>query len=361
MLHNKIKTFLLNRGWVAGSSGPRFVTLTPPAVLGFPIGYDIAIPQNDNFKDFEQFINNLFEVISSIYDFSVEDLKLVVEQEQAILSVRIYDEYTADGKISLNRFDIVIDKIRAILLNSADFVVNGNMELRRTSLEAKRYLELCQFIETQKGSFIAKIKLPKKQIIKDQIVFERDEIYASEVNLKLINVLEFVNREIFNSLLPVDVTDEYIVNNEENINLKLLKEIENFYANSDIKNVDFSFFDLDKDKIITSSSITKTKLYFLNRFITDVNERLIERINLVFRGKITSLKSKDPDGSGNEVKLAGIYEHLQVIATAILDSEYYKMAIEAHRYKQYITIKGFAVKTKTHLKFRLIEDFVVEE
>ena len=61
-----------------------------------------------------------------------------------------------------------------------------------------------------------------------------------------------------------------------------------------------------------------------------------------FTGHIIALKSKNPDGLKNSVTFTGIHDNLPMIASANLDSEHYKDAIEAHKLKQYITVRGLA-------------------
>lgn len=58
---------------------------------------------------------------------------------------------------------------------------------------------------------------------------------------------------------------------------------------------------------------------------------------------------------------SGIHDNLPMVANANLDSEHYKDAIEAHKLKQNITIKGLAKRTKTRARFIEITNFEIEE
>jgi hypothetical protein len=78
-------------------------------------------------------------------------------------------------------------------------------------------------------------------------------------------------------------------------------------------------------------------------------------------GKIIGLHSKDPDGLKNSVTYTAQYEQMALAVTANLDSELYKLAIEAHKLKQTITITGIAKKTKSKARFIEILGLSVEE
>lgn len=361
MIQDKIISFLTNREWVAIEGNAKLTTFRPPADFNLPEGFTISIPTSTEFSDFNQFIDNTLEIIGSLYEYSIDELKLMLDKEQTIFSIRIYDDKTKDGRISLIRFEQVLERVKGILLDTASFVIDKNALSFRVPPEAQRYLNLCEFIETQKGSFIAKIQLPQKELIKENELFDRNEIYSEEINEKVKDVLTYVNNEVFTSANKINVTDDYIIENEDHINLKLLKNIESFYLNADIKNIDFTFSSIDETEKIESQNITKAKIHHLTELIEDVSNKTIEIADIAFRGQIITLKSKDPDGSRNNVTLGGVYNELPVIASVKLDSEHYKEAIEAHKLKQYINITGTAKKTKTRVSFINVATFQIEE
>ena len=361
MIQEKIISFLTNRGWVAIENNAKLTTFIPPANFYLPEGFTISIPTSSDFIDFTQFIDNTLGIIGSLYEYSKDELNLMLDKEQTIFSIRIYDDKTKDGRISLTRFEQVLERVKGILLDTASFVIDKNALSFRVPPEAQRYLNLCEFIETQKGSFIAKIQLPQKELIKENELFDRNEIYSEEINEKVKDVLTYVNNEVFTSANKINVTDDYIVEYEVTINLKLLKNIESFYLNADIKNIDFTFSNIEETKKIESQNITKAKIFHLTELIEDVSNKTIEIADIAFRGQIITLKSKDPDGSRNNVTLGGVYNELPVIASVKLDSENYKEAIEAHKLKQYINITGTAKMTKTRVSFINVATFQIEE
>lgn len=360
MLNEKIISFLTNRGWVQTRQSSKFVELRPPQEFNIDEHFRVSVPIDLNKVDIKAYTENLITIIADFYSLSSDDISIILEKENTILKVRVYDEKTTEGKISFNRFEELIDKLKSILTDTASFVIDKSVTSLRTPEEAYKYLNLCNFLQTEKGSFVTKIQLPSKELIKDKELFNQQEIYSEDVNKRLSDVLSFVNESIFNVSAP-NVTDEYLLENEEKINIKLLKDIETFYDKAELKNIDFSFHNISESRVIETQDVTKEKLFRLSNFVEQIIDKSFETINVTLRGKITTLKSRDPDGLRNNITIGGLYNDMPVVGIANLDSDNYKNAIEAHKLKQYINVSGLARKTKTRVRFVEVTNFDVEE
>ena len=359
MIIDNIITFLTNRAWIVRNKTQQFIELSPPNEFNIQEGFRIHVPYDTNKVDFELYINNLLEIISDFYALSVDDLSILLKTDNAVLKVRVYDNQTKEGKIPLNRFETLIEKIRQILTDTASFVIDRSVTSTRIPEEVSQYINLCNFMQTEKGSFVAKIQLPSRELVKNKELFDRNEIYSEEINQKLVEVLSFVNDSIFEG--NVLVTDEYLIENENKINIKLYKDIYSLFEKADIKNIDFSLHNKTVSNSIENKNISKPKLFKLNQFIEQIESHSFEVGEFSFTGKITGLNSRDPDGLKNSVIYIASYSNKPIIVTANLDSEHYKKAIEAHKLKQNITINGLAKKTNTRARFIEITDFYVEE
>lgn len=358
MIINNIISFLTNRNWDISKTSEQFIELQPPAAFNLPEEFKVYIPTTTNKSDSDNFVNNILEIIGEFYSLSLDDLTALLKSESTVLKVRIYDEKTNDGKISLNRFEEVVDSIRCILRDTASFVIDRNVTSTRVPEEVSKYLSLCNFLQTEKGSFVAKIQLPSKELIKESELFERTQIYSEEINGKLIEVLNFINSNILEG--HAQASEEYLIENESKINIKLFKDIENFFEKANLTNIDFSFHNINYSSILVNQNITKQKLYKLNQFVEQIEAHSFEIGEFTLTGKIVGLKSKDPDGLKNIVIYTAIYNHTALVVTANLDSEFYKIAIEAHKLKQNIIVSGLAKKTKSRARFIEITSFLVE-
>jgi len=360
MVVEKIISFLLNRTWLISKDSQNFFELAPPAIFSLPDDFRLHIPKSLKSFDSERVINNLLEIIAEFYDLTIDDLNVILVNDNTVFKVRVYDEQTKDGRIPLNRFEELVERIRSILSDTASFVIDKSVISTRVPEEVSKYLGLCNFMQTEKGSFVAKIQLPSKEVIKDRELFNPEEIYSEQVNQKLSEVLDFVNKSIFEG--DSKVSDEFLLDNESRINIKLFKDIESFFDKANLKNIDFSFHNILNSNIIVNRNITKHKLFKLNQFVEELESHAYEIGEFTFKGKITTLKSKDPDGLKNSVTFAGINDdNRSMIAIANIDSESYKDAIEAHKLKQYIVVTGLAKKTKTRIRFTEITNFNIED
>ena len=359
MINDNIISFLTNRAWNISGQNNQFMELVPPTEFSLPENFRLHIPRVLDKVDSNIFINNILEILSEFYSLSIEDLNVLLKNESTVLKIRINDEKTSDGKISLTRFDDVVDSIRSILRDTASFVIDKSVTSSRVPDEVSRYLNLCNFMQTEKGSFVAKIQLPSKELIKESELFDREEIFSQEINNKLSEVLNFVNLNILEG--DAKASEEYLIENETRINIKLFKDIESFFDKANLKNVDFTFHNIARSNTIENQNITKQKLFKLSQFVEQIESHAYEVDNFTFSGKIVSLKSKDPDGLKNIVTFTCLYESTAIIVSANLDSEHYKDACEAHIMKQNIVISGLAKKTKTRARFIEITKFQIED
>lgn len=359
MITDKILAFLSNRNWQFSEQTDTFTTMSPPLSFQLNDDFKLYIPRQVNKIDSERFIENIFEIIADFYDLSIDDLNIILKNENTVLKIRVYDDETNQGRMPLTRFEELIEKIKFILSDTASFVIDKSVTSTRIPEEVSRYLNLCNFMQTEKGSFVTKIQLPSKELIKDSELFDRKEIFSEEINQKLSEVLTFVNQNIFEG--NAQGSEEYLIENETKINIKLLKDIESFFDKAKLTNVDFSFHNISNSATIINQNITKLKLHRLNQFVEQIESHSFEFGDFSLTGHIIALRSKNPDGLKNTVTFTGTYDNLPMIATANLDSEHYKDAIEAHKLKQNIKVTGLAKRTKTKARFIEITNFEIEE
>jgi hypothetical protein len=359
MITDKILAFLINRTWQVSEESQTFISLRPPNEFHLNDEFRLHIPRQIDKIDSQRFIDNILEIIADFYDLTIDDLNVVLKNENTVFKVRVYDDQTQQGRMPLTRFEELIEKIRFILSDTASFVIDRSVTSTRVPEEVGRYLNLCNFMQTEKGSFVAKIQLPSKELIKDRELFDRQEIFSEEINNKLSEVLTFVNQNIFEG--EPQVSEDYLIENETRINIKLFKDIESFFDKAKLKNIDFSFHNIASSTTIVNKNITALKLDKLNQFVDQIESHSFEVGDFSFTGHIIALKSKNPDGLKNSVTFTGIHENMPMVATANLDSEHYKDAIEAHKLKQSIRVTGLAKRTKTRARFIEITNFELEE
>lgn len=354
---NILLNFLTNRGWDIVDRNDKFHFLKPPLNFRFPDGFSLQIPLNEETVDYDRFLLNSIDIIAEVYELKLEDLTKIIEFESEIFSLRIIDENTADGSISFTRFEIMLEKVKSILVSTASFVISNDPLFAKSLNEAEMYLNHCTFLQTEKGSFISKVNLPTSQRLVEETLFGDQAIYAKDINNKIKNVIEYLNNEIF-SEKDIVIDSAYIEQNKEFINIKLLRQFEDLYSKVEIKDVEFSFNSIESSQSFIVNGMNGHKLSRLNFFIKKVDEILNAEANMAVTGKVIALRSKNPDGTTNAVSISGITdERFPVVIIANLSSEDYKRAIEFHKEKSQVRISGLAKKEKTQFKFLRVDEF----
>lgn len=357
MINENIILFLRNRGWIINDGNDVYYKALPPSCFNFTDDFSILIPKRDNKIDNNNFVLNTIEILCDLYDLNNDDLTTILSKQNSVLKIRIDDSQTEKGKIPLNRFEELVEKIKLILTDTASFVIDKNVFSTKVPDEAKKYVNMCNFMQTEVGSFVAKFQLPSSTLIKEKELFERDEVYSYEINDRLFNVLNYVNESIFEGNVVID--EETLIENEDFLNVKLLKDIKSFYDKVEITNLDISIHDINSSHEINNQIINKEKIHKLDTFVKELESQIIETIDFDFNGQVIELKSKNPDGKKNTVIISGTYNHLPFTAMASLNSTDYKNAIIAHSQKLFVAINGFIKRTKSKGTYKEVYSFEI--
>lgn len=150
MISEKIITFLVNRAWQVAEENNNFIALRPPEVFNVNNDFRIHIPRQLDRIDSERFIENILEIVADFYDLTIDDLNVVLKNENTVMKVRVYDDQTEEGKMPLTRFEELVEKVRSILSDTASFVIDRSVTSTRVPEEVSRYLNLCNFMQTEK-------------------------------------------------------------------------------------------------------------------------------------------------------------------------------------------------------------------
>ena len=356
--NTKIISYITNREWILNRETDKFQFFRAPNSLGFEEEYLLPIPKNSGSSDYTKFLKNTLSLLADIYEISIEELEVIIEEDNAILSIRIHDNQTEDGKIGFKRFEELIEGLKDLLVDTASFVINPNIQIKSKPAEAYRYLNYCKFLQTEVGSFIAKVELPSDEIIREPQLFD-GPIVANQINTKLKSVISYVQNSVFASNGQFD--ENHLEENQENINLNLLKDIEKIYDKTESRNIEFYFSDIQDSVKINTENIYNDNLIKLTNLIESINDTLSEENQRTLVGRIITLKSADPEGERNEITFGSLLDNMPIKVKARLSSENYQEAVDAHKDKRNIQITGVLKKLKTMYKFIEVQEFEIPE
>ena len=191
-----LESFLVRRGWTRAEEEGRTHAYAPPEELGLPTGYRLFLPKQQTGSGVEATLVRVQAVLQDVYELSEEQLNAVISTTDFILSIQLEGRRFDLGSIPLLQFEGMIDKLKKVLLNTASFVLTEGRRVVAEPVEAKDYLERCRFLQTEVGSFVAKVQLPTEQELAPPGLFGSDPVMSNEVNDRLADVLSFVTQRV---------------------------------------------------------------------------------------------------------------------------------------------------------------------
>lgn len=358
-IYSNLSEFLTNKNWKKVGEFNRSFKYEPPKDLGFEKNYFLYIPKNIDAQDYIDSAEKTTEILSEIYKEDVDDLHSILIESKEIFTFRYHDDSALEGKPSFPRFNKINDRIQKMLKDVASFTVKKETQILESSIEeAERYLYHCRFIKNLSGSVITKIELPNEEFIKEKNIFE-EPIKGHDVNNRLMSVLNFVNSNLLGNN-PNSLEESFLKENKENININLIDDIREFYNETKLSDIDFT---LKRSKTNLTSSVNglnKENIRCLQSFTKTIKEKINNRFEDEFYGKVVELKSKDVESEHNSIKVLALIKNIEKVVSVCLNSEEYKFAIDAHAENKNVILKGIVEKEKTQYKIIELKDFRVK-
>jgi hypothetical protein len=346
-----IEQFLLANGWVPDETSVRYRRFRPPGELGLEEGFALALPAQVATPGAGELLGRIVSVLSSVHDVSDEQLRIVLAVPDTVLSVRVVNQHTSHGAIPLPMFESLVDRLKRTLRHAAAFTVSDAPLLEDGDPEeAQEYLSRCQFLQTERGSFVAKVQLPSLLELTEPSFFKPTPVTEADVNVRLQNVVDFaVNRVLLSP--PEDLlSDNMLTQYSHVLSVDLLEDLAGIFARPEMGDVSMRFLSAQSSSAFRPSRISDKRLKLLHDFTSFARSRFAALIPIDFRGKIVELRSRNPSGNRNHVLLAGVLEGRQTYLAVSLGRSDYWYANQAHTAGQLIRVAGYARQMKTQLK-----------
>ena len=352
-IYNNLINLLTSRNWNKKEAKQRYDTFIPPARLNFSDTYKLYVPKDGDHTDFEKYVR----IIADIYDEDIDELASIVIEDRQILSLHIQNTNIKDAKPSIPFFNKLLSGSKELLQEAAKFsVIQESHYFNSKIKEAERYLNLCDFLKNEKGSLITKIRLPNKEEIKKRNLTE-PAIMGYQINENLINIISFINDKVINTE-KFQPTKQFLSNNKKLISVNITDKLQNLYKNIELADINIS---LKGIKIARTSSVNKlnpAKMDNLKNFSKTIREKMKEISDSTVYGKIIQLKSKDVDADTNTIIVEGLLNEGKSEIHLPLNSSDYKLAVEAHKTNNAVSIKGIFKKEKNKYKVTRLKKFM---
>ncbi|MCK5607453.1 hypothetical protein KAR91_36550 [Candidatus Pacearchaeota archaeon] len=346
LILNNIKSFLIERGWSIVAETEKFLRVKAPSSL-ISDNFVLTLPAKDSFLDSQPALEQIVQSIADLYDISLSSLEKIFSENSTIFSIRVLDKSTATGEIPFRNFEAVMEKIKKLLLDAATFTLQPKPVVENIEDEAYSYLNNCVFQQTEKGSFVAKIKLPNDIYLIEPTLFNKG-ISSDIVNKKLIKSFDLVVNNILQNDLSV-YEDDFLEENNKLLNINILEDIEDIFKKSKTKKFNFSFLDINNYKYLDSGELTDQRKEYLLNYINFLKDKFLEHIAIDVTGKIVELRSRNPESDKNYILILSMEDNRYSWVGAHLDNTQYDLAIQAHRDNKEIRLQGEGKKLKTQL------------
>jgi len=353
---DSLRQFLLSRGWHVSRSREKFERYSPPASLNVGNQFYITLPTGSvTAGTQDRYFNEVSTILAQLYGWSPDNLERAVEPSSTVFSIRFSgDDDTARGTIPLVDFEAFLSRLKDLIRDIADFATS-NLPFTGEALEvADSFVRECQFLQTERGSFVSRIELPTSVTLRPGDMLQ-SAISGKDAADRLADVLTFVSDRV----LKGDETiydDETFVNSSEVLNVNVLEDVETLVEHIGDRAVTFHFARPDMEKQVATGRVSAPELARLSDYVRFVREKLSQTVPIDLVGAVVQLRSRDPEGNRNLVTVQAADRAFLPLVVA-LDSARYQIAVDAHVHKRPVRIRGNAVKLKTQLKMLRLDDF----
>jgi hypothetical protein len=95
----------------------------------------------------------------------------------------------------------------------------------------------------------------------------------------------------------------------------------------------------------------------LKEFLDYIRDQLRGENDLDVSGTIVELRSRDPEGNRNYIRVVTVFHGDRTFISAALSNEQYQRAVDAHRNKRQVRLRGNGTRLKTQIRLLEVTDF----
>lgn len=361
VLADKLRAFLDAEGWSEGrhANGLRFYF--PPQSLGIQGKYSVALPDDSSRSGMGAFLQSTADALREIYGYqSVGSLleraaTLSTDASKVRFISRFVDLTTSAGAIPLFALGEYIAQLEKGLYNSVKFKLGGGGNTEKAI--AQKFAKECQFLQTREGSFVARIDVPNT-VLRQGDLFGHAPIESIQVCSSMFSALDFLNQRVLNESDQL-YSDESLAEAISLFNVDLLDSLAKMIIAPSMQKIDFTLEVGSTLRMSSTGAITREKVQRLKEYVAFVKKHLLGEDGVELTGSIVELRSRDPDGNRNYIMVAAEYQGERSFVSATLNNDQYQKAVDAHKKKRSVTLKGNATRLKTQVRMVKVSEFSV--
>lgn len=358
-LAEKLQAFLLGTGWVEGrvSNGLRF--FHPPQTLGIQGKFSVALPDDPARPGVSGMLQGTANTLQELYGYgSVGDMldravTLNTETAPARLVSRFVDLSTRHGSMPLYALGEYLTQLEKSIYNSAKFKLGGSGS--KVKAVAQQFTKECHFLQTREGSFVASVEVPSSTLRQGDL-FGNDAVESAQVCSSMFSAIDFLNARVLNNEEPLD-TDAALADAIALFDVELLDCLSKMLIAPSMQAIDFALEVGSSLRTSSTGNMTVEKVGRLKDYVAFIKKHFRDEDDVVVSGSIVELRSRDPAGNRNYILLVAKYHGDRTYISATLDNDQYQRAVDAHKRKLPVTLRGNATRLKTHVRITEIFEF----
>jgi hypothetical protein len=358
-LAERLRAFLAEEGWTQGRQARGMAFYYAPEKLGIHGKFSVALPDVPTSASNGSLLYEVANSLAEIYGFgSVGELldkaaAVSDEEKSSRIVTRFIDSATQSGAIPLTSLASYIANMAAGLYRSAKFKLGE--ETKETRLIAQRFAKECLFLQTGQGSFVAKVEIPHS-VLKQGDLFGAAPLFSAEVCSSFFSALQFLNEDILGSDDSFD-EERKLEDSLALFDVELLESLTKVLVESEINTIEFSLAVGSQIRTSSTGVLSEERKTRLKDFLNFVREQLRGENDLDVSGQIVELRSRDPDGNKNYIRVVSQFHGDKTFISAILTNEQYQLAVDAHRNKRGVRLRGNGTRLKTQIRMTEIRQF----
>lgn len=357
-LSERLRTFLAESGWTERSQARGMRFYSPPENLGIQGKYSVALPADLSKSGAASLLRGAANALVDLYGYGkVGDLFESASDGESAGPTRIVSRFvdasTASGAMSLHAISEFLGHLEKSLYNSAKFKLGGESSDIRA--KASQFANECVFLQTQVGSFITSVEVPKTTL-RQSGLFDQEAVNSTIICASLFSAIDFLNSRVLNDDQPLD-TDESLADAVALFDVELLDATSKMIIGPKVEAIDFTFE--SGKSILTSQTgwITRQKSERLSDYVAFIRRHLRGEENMVVTGSIVELRSRDPESNKNYIRVVANFHGDRTFVSAALSNDQYQRAVDAHRNKRQVTLHGSGIRLKTQIRISRLTGF----
>lgn len=360
-LIDNLSRFLTVRGWSVQREKAGLRYYAPPPDLRLS-NFSIALPLDATRPGIDTFVLAAVDAVSELYQSKLSGFydELAANSElgeSSTISVRFIDDATRRGTIPLPAMASFLESMEGSLFEAAKFKLGDSGPA--SLVAAERLTRETIFLQTEKGSFVARVEVPALVLRQAQLLPDAPPpLIAAEVCSSLFSAIDFLNVRILRSTEDYE-SEEAIAAALDLFDATLLEYLSKLLLSPDVTETEFGMIVGAQLRMTTTGPMLPEKTARLKDYVKFIRDHLHGDDGIDAQGAIVELRSRDPYGNRNHILILASYHGENTYLSATLNNDQYQLAVDAHRHKRAVRVQGRGLRLKTQVRITEIEIFEI--